>query len=80
MPSITFLDIDPKTGLARSRRKGNNELRYENMHISFHRKVKASFLKIAKMNKNRIKIIDASQEKNEILENIWKILEKIKKI
>ena len=81
VPSITFLlDIAPNTGLIRSKRKGNNELRYENMHINFHRKVRASFLKIAKMNKNRIKIIDASQEKNEILENIWKILEKIKKI
>ena len=81
VPSITFLlDIDPKTGLVRSKRKGNNELRYENMHINFHRKVRASFLKIAKMNKNRIKIIDACQEKNEISENIWKILEKTKKI
>ena len=49
VPSITFLlDIDPKTGLARSKRKGNNELRYENMHISFHRKVRTSFLKIAR--------------------------------
>ena len=81
VPSITFLlDIDPKTGLIRSKRKGNNELRYENMHINFHRKVRASFLKIAKMNKNRIKIIDASHDKNEISQNIWKILEKTKKI
>ena len=50
------------------------------MHINFHRKVRASFLKIAKMNKNRIKIIDASHDKNEISQNIWKILEKTKKI
>ena len=70
VPSITFLlDIDPKTGLIRSKRKGNNELRYENMHINFHRKVRASFLKIAKMNKNRIKIINASHDKNEISKN-----------
>ena len=81
VPHITFLlDIDPMTGLARSKRRGNKELRYENMHISFHRKVRASFLKIAKMNKNRIKIIDASKEKHKISENIWKILEETKKI
>ena len=81
VPSITFLlDIDPKTGLARSKRKGNNELRYENMHISFHRKVRNSFLKIAKINKSRIKIIDASQKKIEISEKIWKILERSKRI
>ena len=81
VPSITFLlDIDPKTGLARSKRKGNNELRYENKHISFHRKVRKSFLKIAKINKSRIKIIDASQKKMEISEKIWKILERSKRI
>ena len=81
VPSITFLlDIDPKKGLARSKRKGNNDLRYENMHISFHRKVRTSFLKIAKTNKSRIKIIDAGQDKNKISENIWKILLKSKRI
>ena len=79
VPSITFLlDIDPKVGLARSKRKGNNELRYENMNISFHRKVRASFLKIGKINKSRIKIIDASQKKTEISEEIWKIIERSK--
>ena len=45
-----LLDIDPKTGLARSKRKGNDDLRYENMHISFHRKVRPLF-KIAKIKK-----------------------------
>ena len=81
VPSITFLlDIDPKTGLARSKRKGNNDLRYENMHINFHRKVRTSFLKIAKINKNRIKVIDASQKKVEISENIWQIIKSAKRI
>ncbi len=81
VPSITFLlDIDPKTGLARSKRKGNNEIRYENMHINFHRKVRISFMKIAKINKNRIKIIDAGQEKDKISEDIWKILKRTKRI
>ena len=81
VPSVTFLlDIDPQTGLTRSKRKGNNDLRYENMHISFHRIVRSSFLKIAKTNKSRIKIIDAGQDKNKISENIWKILGKIKRI
>ena len=81
MPSITFLlDIDPKKGLARSKRKGNNDLRYENMPISFHRKVRTSFLKIAKLKKNRINIIDASLDKIEIAEHIWNILESRKRV
>ena len=50
------------------------------MHISFHRKVRNSFLKIAKIIKSRIKIIDASQKKIEISEKIWKILERSKRI
>ena len=81
VPSITFLlDIDPKTGLARSKRKGNNDLRYENMHINFHRKVRSSFLKIAKINKNRIKVIDASQKKVEISDIIWEMIKRAKRI
>ena len=81
VPSITFLlDIDSKIGLTRSKRLGNKDLRYENMSLNFHRKVRSSFLKIAEVNKRRVKIIDASQSKKEIADNVWEILKKIKKI
>ena len=81
VPSITFLlDIDSKIGLTRSKRLENKDLRYENMSLNFHRKVRSSFLKIAEVNKRRVKIIDASQSKKEIADNVWEIFKKIKKI
>ena len=39
-PKITFLiDIDPKIGIKRSKRKGNKDIRYENMDMKFHHKL-----------------------------------------
>ena len=48
-PKLTFLfDIDPKIGLGRSKKRINNELRYENMSLSYHKKIRIAYLDIAK--------------------------------
>lgn len=72
-PKLTFyLDIDPMIGLKRSTKKKNNkDLKYENMALNFHKKVRKSFIDLANANKKRISIIDALQEKEIISENIW---------
>ncbi len=76
-PALTFLlDIDPKIGLSRSKKRPNNELRYENMPLSYHKKIRNAYLDIAKKNKKRIKIIDASLDKRDISEIIWSIIQK----
>ena len=76
-PSLTILlDIDPNVGLGRSKRRNNNELRYENMPLSYHKKIRSAYLDIAKKNKKRIKIIDASLDKNSISEIIWSFIQK----
>ena len=76
-PKITFLfDIDPKVGLKRSKKRNNNELRYENMPLSYHKKIRNAYLDIAKKNKKRIKIIDASLDENSISEIIWSFVQK----
>jgi len=76
-PQLTFLlDIDPKVGLRRSKKRSNNELRYENMPLSYHKKIRKAYLDIASKNKNRIKIIDASLDKNVISEIIWSFIKK----
>ena len=76
-PNLTFLfDIDPKIGLRRSKKRINNELRYENMSLTYHRKIRNAFIDIAKKNKKRIKIIDGSLDKNTISEIIWSIIQK----
>ena len=71
-PSITFLlNIDPKIGLKRSDNGINKETRYEKMSFTYHKKINSSFLKIAKKEKKRFIIIDASLSKNEIANIIW---------
>ena len=77
LPKLTFLfDIDPKIGLGRSKKRINNELRYENMSLGYHKKIRNAYLDIAGKNKKRIKIIDASLDKDSISEIIWSFVQK----
>ena len=76
-PKITFLlNIKHQLGLKRSKSRVNKELRYENMPLSYHKKINSSFLKIAKINPDRFVVIDSSKDKNEISDIIWKIVKK----
>ena len=76
-PNITFLlDIDPLEGIKRSRKRFNKELRYENMSLAYHRRIRSAFKKIAKNNKKRIIMIDANLNKTAIAEYIWKFIQK----
>jgi dTMP kinase len=74
-PDITFLiDIDVQDTLKRvQNRKDNN--RYEDMDLSFHKKVRDGFLQIAKKNKDRFRIIDGKQSIAEIHQEILGYLE-----
>lgn len=66
-PDVTFvLDIDPKLGLKRSLDRSNQENRFENYNIDFHNKIRSAFLEIAKKNKNRCVVVDASLNEQEI--------------
>ena len=66
-PDITFvLDIDPKAGLKRSLDRSNQENRFESYNIDFHNNIRSAFLEIAKKNKDRCIVIDATLNKQEI--------------
>ena len=66
-PDVTFvLDIDPKVGLKRSLDRSNQENRFESYSIDFHNKIRSAFLEIAKKNKNRCVVVDASLNEQEI--------------
>ncbi len=73
-PDITFvLDIDPKEGLKRSLDRSNQENRFESYNIDFHNNIRSAFLEIAKKNKDRCVVIDASineQEINNLIINV----------
>jgi len=62
-PELTLLlDLPPTIGLARTDARGNAaESRFEQMDISFHERLRAGFLDLAKANPSRIQTVDATQ-------------------
>ena len=67
-PDITLLlDLSPRIGLARawqeldSGNRSDAESRFEEEAISFHEKVRAGYLELARLEPGRFKIIDASR-------------------
>jgi dTMP kinase len=65
---IIFLDISPEQGLARRRSLKD---RFELEDLSFHRRVREGYLKIAEAEPDRWLVIDASLPKGKIAEIIW---------
>jgi len=65
-PDLTmYIDIEPPVGLPRARERNQNsrqdEGRFENESIEFFTKVREGYLRLAKENPLRIKIIDGNQ-------------------
>lgn len=84
-PDLTFiLDIDPEQGIKRSTRRMTEqnssfermEDRFEQLDISFHQKLRAGFLQIAKENPQRCHVIDAAQDMDSITEKTLTITKK----
>jgi len=65
---IIFLDISPEQGLAR---KQSLKDRFELEDLSFHRRVREGYLKMAAAEPDRWLVIDASLPKGKIAEFIW---------
>lgn len=67
VPNITFIfDIDPDISLKRAKKRDkNNNNRYENFDISFHRNIRNYFKSLINTNKRYI-LIDASNSIEEI--------------
>lgn len=77
VPDLTIiLDLDAKKGLERTDKRGNKN-RYEDMELAFHNRVRNGFLKIAKENSDRIRLVEV-EEKNvkDIQQEILNIIEK----
>jgi dTMP kinase len=65
---IILLDISPEQGLARKRSLKD---RFELEDLSFHRRVREGYLKMAEAEPDRWLVIDASLPKRKIAEIIW---------
>ena len=76
-PDLTILlDINYHDGLARANARVSNENRFESKGDKFHKSIRKAYLKLASENPTRIHVIDASQSKNQIKLNIFKIIDK----
>ncbi len=62
VPDITFyLDLDPKTGMERALKEHRVLDRLEQEKAEFHERVRQGFLQIARQDKGRVVVVDASQ-------------------
>ena len=76
-PDITFLlDLSPKIGLARAWKqlddgtRSGTESRFEEETISFHEKVRAGYLELARRQPERIKVVDATRDEKQVQADI----------
>lgn len=79
-PDLTLLfDIDPEKGLARIAKNSNREInRLDLEKLEFHKKVRQTFLDLAKIYHERYVIIDASKPLEQVVEAAYSAI--IKKI
>ncbi len=76
-PFVTFLlDIDVEEGLKRKRGVQKAD-RLEAENVGFHNRVRNGYLQIAEEEKNRIKVINASGNVEEVHKKIVEILESV---
>lgn len=77
MPDYTILfDLEPEVGLARIHAHTEREVnRLDVESIAFHKSVRAAYLQLAKKYSDRIKIVNADRPIDEIVEEVWSILQ-----
>jgi dTMP kinase len=81
-PDLTvILDIDPELGLKRATLrniedgKTEEEGRFEAEHISFHKRIREGYLTWAALNRDRIKVADASSTPDDVFKRIKDIID-----
>ena len=72
-PDVTFLlDLSPQIGLARAWKQLDNgtrpgiESRFEEETISFHEKVRAGYLELARRQPERIRVVDGCRDEKQV--------------
>jgi len=74
-PDLTFVfDIDIETSMSRV---GKEKDRMESAGKEFFNKVRSGYLEIAKLEPNRVKVIDATRAIDEIAEDVKRIVENL---
>ena len=69
-PDLTLLfDLSPEVALERAIQRSSLD-RFESEPIDFHRRIRNAYIQLAKGNKNRFKIIDASKDFDGVKEQV----------
>ncbi len=75
MPSITFyINIDLETLRQRKKKSSIAVDRLESQEDDFYERIHKGYLKLAELNKSRIKIIDGTNSIEKIKNQIWKLV------
>ena len=76
-PDLTLLfDLPVETSLSRVKARGELD-RFEKEELEFHKRIRNTYLDLAKNNRNRIKIIDSSKKIESMLNNVKQAIEKL---
>jgi dTMP kinase len=76
VPDLTLLyDLDPRRGLERANRRGGRSVgRFEKTELEFHEAVRLAYLRIAKREPRRVRVLDASRPVTELFRETWRAL------
>ena len=76
-PDLTLLfDLPVETSLSRVKARGELD-RFEKEELEVHKRIRNTYLDLAKNNSNRIKIIDSSEKIESMLNNVKQAIEKL---
>ena len=85
-PDVTLLlDLSPQVGLKRAWQQLSNgqrsgdESRFEAEAVAFHKKVRAGYLELARLEPERFRIIDASRTRDQVFASISKVVSSLLK-
>ncbi len=76
LPNLTiYFDVPSEVGLQRIMTHRTDEInRLDVEQLSFHQRVRKSYLEIAKAQPQRIKVIDATKSKDQVVQDVEKII------
>ena len=76
-PDLTLLfDLPVETSLSRVKARGELD-RFEKEELEFHKRIRNTYLDLAKNNSNRIEVIDSSKKIESMLNNVKQAIEKL---
>jgi dTMP kinase len=79
-PNLTFvLDVPAKEGMRRAEKRrgsGDGADRFEGEALSFHERLRDGFLTLAANEPERCELIDATMDKDQVAEQIWRVVQK----